>query len=78
MKYEDGTKLYKITKSGLVKEVVLRQAYIFKGADGRREYCIAENIDEVIKKEKLMPYEEAKKTKIKLLEEELGIKLKEE
>ena len=78
MKYEDGKKFYKLTKSGKIKEVTLRQAYIFNGADGRRTYCTAKEIEEVIEKEELMTYEEAKKMKITQLEEELGIKLKEE
>lgn len=60
MKYEDGKKFYKLTKTGKIKEIVIEQAYIFKGADGRRAYCIAKEIDEVIQKEQLISYEEAK------------------
>lgn len=78
MKYENGKKFYKLTKSGNIKEIVLEQAYILKGAEVRKKYCTDKDIDELIKREELISYEEAKILKIKKLEEELGIKLKEE
>lgn len=79
MKYENGKTLYRVGKDEKIVEVNIIPYYKVEGLkSGMGQYFNESELDEIIDKANLLEFEEIKQFKIKALEKELKIKLKEE
>ncbi len=77
MRYEVGKKFYKVDDKGNTKTIIVTDV-VYKLEGTLRKYMSEKELEEFIEKNEIATDSEAmKRLKIKMLEEELNIKLKE-
>lgn len=79
LKYKSGDKFYRIKNDKTIITYEVEVVYKVKGTAANKIYFTEEELDKYLKdNECFSDFSKIKELKIKMLEEELGIKLKEE